>query len=107
MSIITIQINGSRFRKTAAHASWDVSSDAADAIAFSVDIAGVTLHGVGVYCAHHEQQHNFVCEVSLVRHVHDVVLTIAERTATEETCQNHAVPTTLSLCHTFYALYLQ
>ncbi|CAG9534611.1 unnamed protein product [Cercopithifilaria johnstoni] len=52
-----------RFRNTAAHASWDVSSGACDAIALSVDITGITLHGVGVYCAHHDQEQGFVCEI--------------------------------------------
>uniref|UniRef100_A0A1I7W188 RCR-type E3 ubiquitin transferase n=1 Tax=Loa loa TaxID=7209 RepID=A0A1I7W188_LOALO len=54
-----------RFRHTAAHASWDVSSGACDAIALSVDVTGITLHGVGVYCAHHDQEQGFVCEVLL------------------------------------------
>uniref|UniRef100_A0A915PSJ6 RCR-type E3 ubiquitin transferase n=1 Tax=Setaria digitata TaxID=48799 RepID=A0A915PSJ6_9BILA len=45
-----------RFRRTAAHASWDVSSGASDAIALSVDLTGITLHGIGVYCAHHDQE---------------------------------------------------
>lgn len=53
-----------RFRHTAAHASWDVSSGACDAIALSVDLTGITLHGVGVYCAHHDQEQGFVCEVN-------------------------------------------
>lgn len=53
----------SRFRRTATHASWDVSSGAADAIALSVDTPGITLHGVGVYGAHNDQEQNFVCEV--------------------------------------------
>ncbi|VDK87337.1 unnamed protein product, partial [Litomosoides sigmodontis] len=51
------------FRRTSAHASWDVSSGACDAIALSVDQTGITLHGVGVYCAHHDQEQSFVCEV--------------------------------------------
>lgn len=54
-----------RFRHTAAHASWDVSSGACDAIALSVDQIGITLHGVGVYCAHHDQEQSFVCEVNV------------------------------------------
>ncbi|VIO97478.1 B-box zinc finger family protein [Brugia malayi] len=54
-----------RFRRTAAHASWDVSNGACDAIALSVDVTGITLHGVGVYCAHHDQEQSFVCEVLL------------------------------------------
>ncbi|MCP9259802.1 E3 ubiquitin-protein ligase rpm-1 [Dirofilaria immitis] len=52
-----------RFRHTAAHASWDVSSGASDAIALSVDLTGITLHGVGVYCAQHDQEQSFTCEV--------------------------------------------
>ncbi|VBB27565.1 unnamed protein product [Acanthocheilonema viteae] len=52
-----------RFRHTSAHASWDVSSGACDAIALSVDLTGITLYGVGVYCAHHDQEQGFVCEI--------------------------------------------
>lgn len=54
-----------RFRHTAAHANWDVSSGASDAIALSVDLTGIILHGVGVYCAHHDQEQSFICEVNL------------------------------------------
>ncbi|VDO25358.1 unnamed protein product, partial [Onchocerca flexuosa] len=54
-----------RFRHTAAHANWDVSSGASDAIALSVDLTGIILHGVGVYCAHHDQEQSFICEILL------------------------------------------
>uniref|UniRef100_A0A915ATT0 RCR-type E3 ubiquitin transferase n=8 Tax=Parascaris univalens TaxID=6257 RepID=A0A915ATT0_PARUN len=53
----------SRFRRTASHPNWDMSRGAADAIAIRVDVCGVMLHGIGVYCAHHGQQYNYVCEV--------------------------------------------
>lgn len=48
------------------HPTWDVTSGAADAISIKVDVSGVILHGIGVYCADHDQQYFYTCEVCLI-----------------------------------------
>ncbi|KAK0411800.1 hypothetical protein QR680_005853 [Steinernema hermaphroditum] len=65
-----------RYRRTSSQLSWDLNNGSADAIAFKVEVAGLSVHGVGAYVGAMNLDYMFTCEV----------LQNSGKTATEEWC---------------------
>uniref|UniRef100_A0A914DK25 PHR domain-containing protein n=1 Tax=Acrobeloides nanus TaxID=290746 RepID=A0A914DK25_9BILA len=60
---LTLLQTPNRFRRTSSQINWDTGNGASDAIAFKVDIHGVSINGVGIYLGIQTVQYSYDLEL--------------------------------------------